>query len=140
MEESLRRAVRARAGGVCEYCHLPQAYVLLWFEVDHIIALQHRGQTVLENLALACGHCNKQKGPNIAGLDPLSGQLTPLFHPRRDYWAGHFEWNGPELVGRTAIGRTTIPVLDVNDPDEVMRRSALMEEGVFPLGAPPEPP
>lgn len=132
MDEAFRQAIWDRAGSTCEYCRLSQEFTFLSLEIDHVIALQHNGLTILENLALACGHCNKQKGPNIAGLDPQTGQLTPLFHPRRDYWAGHFDWYGPELVGRTDIGRTTIQVLAINDPDQMMRRQALIEEGLFP--------
>lgn len=45
----------------------------LGFHVDHIIPRQHGGLTQLDNLALACLHCNRHKGPNLAGLDPLDG-------------------------------------------------------------------
>ena len=38
----------------------------------------------------------------------------PLFNPRRQKWDRHFRWDGPLLVGRTAIGRTTIRVLQIN--------------------------
>lgn len=55
------------------------------FSVDHIVARQHGGPTVLENLALACLHCNRHKGPNIAGTDPSTGEIVRLFHPR---WIG----------------------------------------------------
>jgi hypothetical protein len=82
-------------------------------------------------LALACLHCNLHKGPNIAGLDPATGQLTPLFHPRTEQWLDHFEWRGPVLVGRTAIGRTTIATLALNMPEFVATRAALLDEGVL---------
>jgi hypothetical protein len=36
------------------------------------------------------------------------------------------------LVGRTAVGRTTISVLRINLPDRVRLRRELIEEGVFP--------
>jgi hypothetical protein len=36
------------------------------------------------------------------------------------------------LVGRTAIGRTTIAVLEINDPARVALRTALIEEGLSP--------
>jgi hypothetical protein len=55
-----------------------------------------------------------------------------LFHPRRHKWDRHFRWNGPRLVGRTPIGRTTVVVLALNDPDLVAVRMALIEEGRFP--------
>ena len=41
---------------------------------DHIVAVQHGGETVSENLALACCDCNLLKGPNLASVDPVTGQ------------------------------------------------------------------
>jgi hypothetical protein len=43
----------------------------------------------------------------------------------------HFRWDGPYLIGRTAIGRTTILVLAMNDPDVIQVRRSLIEEGLF---------
>lgn len=51
----------------------------------------------------------------------------------RDVWAEHFEWQGAELRGRTAIGRATVQTLRLNRPDAVAVRHLLMREGVFPL-------
>src|SRR5437867_6035524 len=130
MDETLATAVRQRAGHRCEYCLVPQAFYQTVFEIDHIIAKQHGGNTVLSNLALSCLHCNGHKGPNIAGLDPLTKRLTKLFHPRRHKWDRHFRWQGPYLVGRTAVGRVTIAVLAMNDSDAVRAREELMAEGV----------
>src|SRR5271166_1429460 len=81
-----------RAGERCEYCHLPTSVYPWPFHVDHIIARQHGGLTVLDNLALSCLHCNRHKGPNIAGTDPRTGEVVRLFHPRNDQWSVHFEW------------------------------------------------
>jgi hypothetical protein len=58
--------------------------------------------------------------------------IAKLFHPRRHDWSHHFRWDGPVLVGRTAIGRATIAVLQMNDPDALNDRDALLEEGLFP--------
>ncbi len=46
-------------------------------------------------------------------------------------WARHFRWRGALLIGRTAIGRVTVAVLNLNDPLRVDLREGLMEEGVF---------
>ncbi|MBN9119708.1 MAG: HNH endonuclease [Planctomycetes bacterium] len=85
-------------------------------------------------------YCNLHKGPNIAGIDPDTGQLTRLFNPRTDDWNEHFAWSGHILVGRTAIGRTTVVVLATNDAAARVVRAALMAEGVFPPLPPPAPP
>lgn len=133
MDESLGRQVRRRAGEACEYCRMPRKYYpTVAFPIDHIIARQHGGPTTMSNLALSCLHCNSYKGPNIAGIDPVSKKLTKLFNPRRHKWENHFRWNGPFLVGRTAVGRVTVVVLAMNDPEAMEVRVALMEEGLFP--------
>src|SRR5262245_61629688 len=127
MDKTLAERVRQRAGHVCEYCHIPQAfYPTVPFPIDHIIAQQHGGTTVFGNLALSCLHDNSHKGPNIAGLDPVSKRLTRLYNPRRHKWHHHFRWDGPYLVGRTAIGRVTIAVLLMNDSEVIDVRAALI--------------
>jgi 5-methylcytosine-specific restriction endonuclease McrA len=82
--------VIARAGNRCEYCALPQSGYAAPFNIDHVIASQHRHDDAPENLAWACPKCNQKKGPNLSGLDPATGSIVPLFHPRSDRWANHF--------------------------------------------------
>ena len=131
MNADLIRQVRERALGRCEYYQIPTAFHPAPFQIDHIIARQHGGTDAVDNLALACIHCNRFKGPNIAGVDPDSGEIVRLFDPRRDAWTEHFMWDGPELKALTQIGRVTISLLVVNDPEVVTVRKALQEEGVF---------
>src|SRR2546423_11578734 len=133
MDKLLEQEIRRRAGERCEYCLMPQAASALKHVVDHIIALQHNGQTVTENLALCCGRCNLYKGPNIAGIDPLTQQFVRLFNPRVDRWKEHFRWEGPTAVGLTEVGRATIAVLMINKPYRVSARQALMELSKYPL-------
>lgn len=125
----LDRRVRARAEGRYEYCHLPQSAYPWTFEIDHIIAEQHRGKTQMANLALACPRCNKAKGPNLSGIDSKTRQLTRLFHPRRDRWGEHFRWHGSRLMGVSAVGRVTIQVLKMNEPTVIQLRRVLIAEG-----------
>jgi hypothetical protein len=87
---ALASEVRRRAGALCEYCRLPEAAFARPFHIEHIIAKQHGGLTQLDNLALACWACNLRKGPNLTGIDPETGHLTPLFNPRQDVWTDHF--------------------------------------------------
>lgn len=131
MNPELEREVRRTAAFRCEYCHLPEQFSRLSFSLDHIIARQHGGANDPANLALCCGYCNRHKGPNIAGVDSATSQVTRLFHPRNDSWEEHFQWNGAVLIGRTPVGRTTIDVLAVNDRVPLSIRLALMNEGVF---------
>lgn len=129
MDAALTALVRKRAQSTCEYCRLPQVFSAIPFEIDHILAQKHGGPTHEENLALSCFYCNSHKGPNIAGVDPISGRILRLYHPRKDRWSRHFEWAGAVLHGKTAIARATIAVLSINDPDAVAVREALLEEG-----------
>ena len=110
---------------------MPEIYDRPGFEIEHIIARQHDGLTVAGNLALACFSCNKRKGPNLTGIDGVTGKVVPLFHPRRHKWSSHFRRQGALLVGRTPIGRATIAVLGINFPLRVRLRQALIDEGVF---------
>jgi hypothetical protein len=128
----LLRRIRHRADGFCEYCRLPQAFDHWAFHADHILSERHGGKAMLNNLALACSRCNRNKGPNIAGFDTLTHQVVRLYHPRRDHWIDHFRWRGPRLLGVTPVGRVTIKVLAINHPDAVAFRRELIGEGVFP--------
>ena len=93
-------------------------------QVDHVDSEKHGGAKDLRNLAYACTCCNLHKSSNVAGYDPQSGQLTELFHPRRHRWEDHFEWRGLLLLGKTAIGRTTVEVLRLNSEDRLELRRA----------------
>lgn len=132
MDAVLIGEVRRRAGNRCEYCLLPQECDDRVLQMDHIISKKHGGRTDAANLGLSCFRCNSFKGSDISGLDARSGELTPLFNPRRHKWSRHFRWHGARLIGRTAIGRVTVAVLRINEPYRVELREELIEEGVFP--------
>jgi hypothetical protein len=133
IDERTRSLVWQRAGQRCEYCRLHQDDDPLFvFHVEHIVARQHGGRDYPGNLALCCHHDNLHKGPNLTGIDPITKKLTRLFNPRRHKWSRHFRWDGPLLVGRTAIGRTTVAVLGMNLPHRVILREALIAVGRFP--------
>lgn len=116
--------MRERAANRCEYCQLHQDdSPLASLHVEHIHPKFHGGTDDSENLALACIDCNLHKGTNLTGIDPETNQVTELFHPRRHRWEDHFEWHGIHIVGRTAIGRTTVGVLRMNSDDQLALRS-----------------
>ncbi len=129
MDETLRQFVQDRANGVCEYCHFPETHSFNPFQVDHIIADKHDGPTVEWNLAWSCFYCNTYKGPNVAGWDAGEDAIVRLYHPRKDAWSDHFEWNGSILIGETQLGRVTINVLRINHADAVAVRRALLDFG-----------
>ena len=130
MDQRLRDVVRGRAKRRCEYCRLSEAHSILPFEIEHIIAEKHGGKSVEENLAWACRYCNVHKGSDIAGIDPVSKGIVPLFHPRRHAWHEHFRWADSVLIGLTPEARATIQVLRMNHPEMVALRLSLLAEGV----------
>jgi hypothetical protein len=114
--------VRGRARNRCEYCLIPQAAFRRPFHIEHIVAKQHGGPTELDNLALACWQCNLKKGTNLTSIDPETGELTRLFHPRTDKWADHFVFkllkpgvDRVQTIGLTPIGRATVRLFDMNE-------------------------
>ena len=130
MDASLRAFVVKRSAGYCEYCQIPQRFFTELFQIEHIVARQHRGMTIESNLAIACSRCNLHKGPNLAGIDPLNEELVRLFNPRIDVWTEHFQQVlSGEIVGKSAIGRTTVYVLDMNDSRRVELRAAIIALG-----------
>lgn len=129
---TLASSVRSRAAFCCEYCLLPVQASLVSFEIDHIIAKKHGGQSDSENLALSCFYCNSAKGPNFAGIDSDTGSIVSLFHSRSHKWHDHFRLNGSRLVGLTMHARATIAVLEMNAEDMVLLRSSLIREGMYP--------
>jgi hypothetical protein len=127
MDIAKRDFVRHRAGERYEYCQLRQEHSELKHHVEHIIAKQHGGSDDSDNLALACHRCNLHKGPNLTGVDPETGQVARLFHPRRDRWPEYFSFEGVRISGLTAAGRATVHVLDLNDPRRLELRTEIMK-------------
>jgi len=130
---ALRRAVRERAKHCCEYCLMPDSEMLYPHEPDHIIAVKHRGKTESRNLAYACFERNRAKGSDISSLDPATNALTSLFNPRQQIWGNHFRFNGPVIEPRTAEGRVTVLLLNINSPRRVATRYNLIREGKYPI-------
>ena len=87
---ALRQIVVNRANQRCEYCLLPDLVTYYPHEVDHIQAEKHEGKTVADNLCLSCIQCNRHKGSDLASVDPATGDIVMLFHPRKDQWNDHF--------------------------------------------------
>jgi hypothetical protein len=131
MESAVRALVRRRAGNRCEYCLLDQDDCAITHHIEHIVARQHGGTDDDDNLALACHRCNLQKGPNLTGIDPSTGQVVSLFHPRRDRWANQFEAWGTIIKGISPVGRATVHVLAMNDARRIQLRGQILARRKF---------
>lgn len=125
-----RRLIRERAEDRCEYCRTRQEdEPFLTYQVEHIVALKHGGGHEEGNLALACSHCNLHKGPNLAGIDPDTGSVEPLFNPRQQRWSDHFAFSGCEILGTSPCGRATVRVLAMNASARMDLRREILAAG-----------
>lgn len=129
--DEIRIQIIERANGRCEYCQIHQDDTPFSHQIDHIIARQHGGDNNLSNLALACLDCNKYKGPNLSSIDPMSGEVTVLFHPRNNEWDEHFKLKGPIIEALSATGRTTAFLLRLNAPLRIIQRETLLSVGRY---------
>ena len=131
----LRRLVSARANNVCEYCRMPASASFYGCEIDHIVSEKHGGLTAAANLALACFMCNRNKGSDVATIDPATGEFVGFFHPRTDVWDDHFAFDPADAVtftAHTAVGAATIRIFGINDSDRVFERGILRNAGRYP--------
>ena len=90
--------MRDRAGNRCEYCRIHQQHYIITFHIEHIVAQQHHGGSDEANLVLACHFCNRHKRPNLAGMDPTTGELKYV----------------QNLLGKTSADQCA-PFLDTED-------------------------
>lgn len=116
ISESTQNQVRQRAKFLCEYCHASEQWQYVSFTVDHVIPLTQGGANSIDNLALACFHCNRQKSDKLKSFDEKSLSEVPLFNPRTDGWQEHFIWSTDTLsiIGLTPTGRATVAALAFN--------------------------
>jgi hypothetical protein len=88
----------------------------------------------MSNLGWSCGGCNVHKATAIDGIDPLTGETSPLFHPRQQKWLDHFSWSEDKLriIPLTPTGRVTVERLRLNRPELILLRLVLRELGIHP--------
>jgi hypothetical protein len=117
ISEATKQFVRERANYLCEYCHSLELRSANRFTIDHIVPRSLGGSDDIENLALACRRCNERRYNFVAGIDPETQAIVPIFNPRQQQWASHFVWtlDGTVIEGSTPIGRATCIRFDLND-------------------------
>ncbi len=130
----LQQQIRAHFSNCCAYCHTVETLTVAIFEYEHITPRSADGQTVFENLCLACPTCNRYKASRQNAIDPITQESVPLFHPHHQQWIEHFAWNEDrtELVGFSAIGRATIVALKMNRPQIIRVRKMWVKLGKHP--------
>ena len=128
----LRSLVAKRASSCCEYCLYPQEASLFAYEMEHIVAEKHGGQTSAENLAFACPYCNRAKGTDLGSIDPETGELTAFYNPRLQRWSEHFRLEGAQIIPLSAVARVTVLILQMNSNDRLAERQQLITSGLYP--------
>jgi HNH endonuclease len=130
----LQRRVRDRFHNSCAYCHTAEALMAMTFEFEHIMPRSAGGETIFENLGLACPPCNRHKADRQMAVVPGTDRQVSLFNPQIQVWAEHFAWNedAAELVGLSEIGLATIAALRMNRAQLVKARGMWASVGEHP--------
>jgi 5-methylcytosine-specific restriction endonuclease McrA len=127
---TIRAQVRQRADDRFEYCHQLELFSPYSYHVDHILPVKrHGGSDGVENLAWACFECNTNKAGDISAYDYETKELTPLYNPRTQLWDDHFEMQSALIAAKTAVGRVTIRLLQLNESHRVESRQNLSNKG-----------
>lgn len=74
-----RRAIFARDGGRCQYCHGPAE------SIDHVVPRSRGGQHVWENVVAACRPCNTRKRDRLLAETTMALRNHPVA-PRALTW------------------------------------------------------
>lgn len=125
------RLVHERARHCCEYCQTCRDTIGQAMHVEHI---DPGGGDAPENLCLACPTCNLSKATATSALDPITGELVPLFNPRTQDWRAHFMWieNARRVRGLTPTGRATVERLHMNQDRLVVARALWVKADCHP--------
>ncbi len=130
---ALRREIAARARYRCEYCLMPEAWLLAGCEVDHVISRKHGGLSDSANLAWSCERFNRAKGTDVGSVTGSQPTLVRLFNPRIDSWPQHFRLVGPVIEPITEIGEANVRHLRFNFPDRALQRRVLQQAAHYPI-------
>lgn len=132
--DRIQLQVRERANYLCEYCHANERWQYVRFTVDHVVPVSLGGKDNLDNLTLACFHCNRHKTNRLTAIEPESQTEVSLFNPRQDSWQEHFIWSmdGLSIVGISLTGKATVVALLLNRERVIPIRAADREIGRHP--------
>ena len=130
----MRRVIFERAMGCCGYCLSQERFATQAFSKEYIVPRSKGGPEDTDNLALACQGCNNHKYTRTEAMDPLTGQMAPLYHPRRQNWVDHFVWreDGSLILGLKPTGRATVEAIRPNRSGVIAMRQILFLVGLHP--------
>jgi hypothetical protein len=70
--------------------------------------------------------------PNLASIDPETGQQVNLFRPREDRWDDHFTMQSGVIFGLSSIGRATVELFNMNNLRRIELREQWLQEDELP--------
>ena len=129
---AIRKLIVGRANNVCEYCLIGEEDSYFRHQVEHIISLKHGGSSDLENLALACVFCNRNKGSDVAAVVPGTRRAILFYNPRTDRWPDNFWVKEVVIEALTECAEATIRILQMNHADQILEREILNRRGNYP--------
>ncbi|MBK9216319.1 MAG: HNH endonuclease [Chloracidobacterium sp.] len=132
---AIREQVAKRAVNVCEYCLIAEEDSYFCHQIEHIVSLKHGGSSDLDNLALACVFCNRNKGSDIAAAVPGTKRAILFYNPRTDRWTDNFRIDGAVIEPLTECAEATVRILQMNHHDRIVEREILSRRGRFPSDA-----
>lgn len=132
--KKLRPVIAEQARHQCGYCRTQEVVSGVRLTLEHLYPKFLGGKDEIDNLWLSCRECNEAKGVLLEATDPETQQIVPLYNPRKERWDKHFFWteDGTQIVGKTAIGRATVLILDLNNEFRVKSRAIWVEAGYHP--------
>lgn len=89
LTDQQRNSVIRRAYSCCEYCWSQEKHSPDPFSVEHVIPVSKGGTNDEDNMAYACQGCNGRKYTSTTAIDPITGDIASLYHPRRHQWSDH---------------------------------------------------
>jgi hypothetical protein len=134
IKKELDEKIRLQAKNRCGYCLNPQELIPYKLEIEHIFPRALGGESIEENLWLACRECNVHKAAKTDAIDKLTDKTVKLFNPRLQIWNEHFEFSKytSEIIGKTACGRATVESLQMNNFYQITARSIWVEMNKYP--------
>jgi len=70
----------------------------------------------------------------VTAVDLQSGELVPIFNPRRQNWQDNFFWSedGIQILGKTKTGRATVEALKLNRKKLASARRFWVRHNIHP--------
>lgn len=82
-------------------------------------------------MALSCTICNQHKGSDLASIDPVTNEISPLYNPRINKWNEHFQVRDGRVIPLSPQGRVTVRLLQFNRKERIEERKLLIEAGIL---------